>query len=218
MAEFIKGRNVRVEIGLTEAAGLTVGAISKSSPGVASVSAHGLTFGSVGYFSTVVGMDQIDGQAARIADGGSPTAGNFSLEDIDTTLFATFESGLFVPITAWSTLTQSTQVAIGGGAPKTEDTGTLIDKTDKIETIKLAAETVTIDVRSLTSDNQAMSKIRTTARALGYLVFRITYDDGAQRIWRGQPSIPGESVAQGALGSGQLTVTVRGQVCYLLPL
>jgi hypothetical protein len=46
-------------------------------------------------------------------------------------------------------------------------------------------------------------------------VFRITLADGSQRIFRGQPSIPGESVAQGALGSGQMSVTVKGQVCYL---
>ena len=60
--------------------------------------------------------------------------------------------------------------------------------------------------------------VRQVARALGYLVFRVTYSDGAQRVWRGQPSIPGESVAQGALGNGQMTVTVKGQICYLAAL
>ena len=58
-------------------------------------------------------------------------------------------------------------------------------------------------------------------KVLGYLVFRITHTPdgsettGAQRIFRGQPSIPGESLAQGATGTGQMTVTVRGQVCYI---
>lgn len=218
MSEYIKGRNVRVEIGLTEGAPKTIGAISLSNPGVVSIPGHGLSFGSCGYFDDIVGMDQIDGQGVRIADGGSPSADNFVIEDVDTSDFAVLESGVFVPITAWSTLSQSTQINLGGGTPKTEDVGTLLDKTDKIETIKNSAETVTIDVRALTEDNQAMAKIRQIARALGYLVFRVTYSDGAQRVWRGQPSIPGESVAQGALGNGQMTVTVKGQICYLAAL
>ena len=76
-------------------------------------------------------------------------------------------------------------------------------------------------MRSLKEDNAAMAKIRTTARKLGYLVFRVTHPPesgqtvGAQRIYRGQPYIPGESVTQGATGTGQLSVTVQGQICYL---
>jgi hypothetical protein len=217
MTEIAKGRGVRVEIGYTEGAPKTVTSVSLSDPGIAVSTAHGLAVGSAGYFDDVVGMDPLDGQAARVGTGGSPNADEIQLEDLNTTDFPDFTSGTFVPITAWSTLSQSTQYQLGGGAPKTEDIGTLLDTIEKLETIKLAAETVTIDVRSLTTDNQAMAKIRSTARALGRLVFRITHPDGSQRLFRGQPSIPGESLAQGATGTGQLTVTVKGQILYLAP-
>jgi len=218
MSTLVKGRGVRVEIGYTEGAPKTVTAVSQSNPGFATSAAHGLTLGSAGYFDDIVGMDQLDGQAARVSDVGSPTADSIGLEDIDTTDFADFVSGTFVPVTAWATLSQSTQYSLGGGAPKTEDVGTLLDTTEKLETIKLAAETVTIDVRALTEANQALTKIRSVARAAGFLVFRITHPDGAQRLFRGQPSIPGESVAQGATGTGQLQVTIKGNILYLVAL
>lgn len=218
--EIILGAGVRVEIGLTEGAPVTVQNVTLATPGIAQATGHGLLVGSAGYFNNVTGMDPLDGQAARVGSAGSPSANEFGLEDLDTSGFPVFTAGVFVPITAWSTLSQSTQYQLGGGAAKTEDVGTLIDTREKLLTIKNAAETVTIDVRSLKVDNQAMAKIRLVARNLGYLVFRITLPTaagapGAQRLFRGQPSIPGESVQQGATGTGQLSVTIKGQICYL---
>lgn len=221
MSNFIIGSGVKVEIGLTEGASKTIAAISLANPGVASCTAHGLTFGSAGYFSNVVGMDQIDGQAAKVTDTGSPSADSFGLEDINTTNFAAFTSGIFIPVTAWSTMSQSTDVDIGGGAAKTADTTTLIDTKEQQVSILNAVETVTISLLSLKDDNQAMTKIRSVARVLGYLVFRMTYPPspgqtvGAQRLFRGQPSLPGEKTSKGAVGTGQLSVTVQGQICYL---
>src|SRR5690606_25377222 len=214
MADFVKGRSVRIEVGYTEGAPLTVLGVTQANPGVASITGHGLAVGSVGYFSAVEGMDQLDGQAVRISDAGSPSVDNFGLETIDTSEFSDFASADFVPITAWRTLAQSTQYQLGGGAPRTEDVGTLLDTTEKLETVKLAAETVPIDLRSLEADNDALTKIRQVARASGECVIRITLARGAQRIFRGQPSIPGESLTQGATGTGQLTLTVKGQICY----
>jgi hypothetical protein len=218
MSELVKGRNVRVEVGITEGAPKTVTAVTLSDPGVAVSASHGLVVGSVGYLDDVEGMSPIDGQAVRVSDAGSPSVDNFGLETIDTTDMPAFTSGVFVPVTAWATLAQSTQYQLGGGAPKTEDVGTLIDTTEKLETIKLAAETVSIDIRSLTEDNAALAWIRRQARKATNVVFRITLNDGSQRIFRGQPSIPGESVTQGATGTGQLTVTIKGQICYLVSL
>lgn len=218
MSELVKGRNVRVEVGYTEGTPKIVTAVSIADPAVAVSASHGLAVGSVGYFDDVVNMDPLDGQAVRVADVGSPSVDNFGLETLDSTDWPAFTSGNFVPITAWATLSQSTQYQLGGGAPRTEDVGTLLDTTEKLETIKLAAETVTIDIRSLTEDNQALAKVRQVARRAERLVFRITLADGAQRIFRGQPSIPGESLTQGATGTGQLSVTVRGQILYLTSL
>jgi len=213
--EIIIGAGVKVEVGITEGASVDVQSISLSTTPLVTANNHALVNGSAGYFSSVVGMEQIDGQAARVNTQGSPGDDDFTLQDIDTTNFSAFTSGNFVPVTAWATLAQSTQYQLGGGAGKTEDIGTLLDTTEKLRTIKNSAETATIDIRSLKVDNAALAKIRATARKLGYLVFRITLDTGEQRLFRGQPSLPGESVGQGGTGTGQLSVTVRGQVCYL---
>ena len=219
--EIIIGAGVKVEVGLTESAAVTVDSISKSTTPVVTAQNHALANGSAAYFSSVVGMEQLDGQAVHVSTQGSPGDDDFTITDIDSTNYGAFVSGQVIGVASWATLLQSTTHNIGGGAGKTEDVGCLIDTTEKLITIKNAAETVTIDVRSLKEDNAAMAKIRRTARQLGYLVFRVTYPPsagqtvGAQRIYRGQPSIPGESVSQGATGTGQLSVTVKGQICYI---
>lgn len=216
-----RGSGVKVEIGFTEGAAKTISAVDLSNPGIAHSVAHGLARGSAGYFLGVSGMDPLEGQAAYVGAAGSPSADEFSLTDIDTTGFPAFTAGTFVPITAWSTLSQATQYQLGGGAPKTEDITTLIDTRQKQLLIQNAVETVTIDIRALKDDNQAMAKIRSVARGLGSLVFRITHlkdgteTVGAQRLFRGQPSIPGESLTQGGTGTGQMTITVTGQVCFI---
>lgn len=206
------GRNVRVEIGKTEGAAKTVTAITKANPGVASSTAHGQTDGTVGYMSGVVGMAQIDGQAIRI---NSPATDTFQLEGIDTTDYATFTSGSFVPITAWSTLSRASSYQIGGGDADKQNNTTLIDVVNQEVNGLLAAQSVSFDLKLETTDDEALALVNAAALASDYLVFRITLSDGAQRVFRGQPSMPGENVGQGALGTGSFSVTVKGSVLRL---
>lgn len=218
MPNLIKGMKVRVEVGFTEGAAVAVTAVTRANPGVVTRAAHGLAAGSVVYFSGLVGMPQLDGQPVRVDLNGSPSVNEFLTEGVDTAEFDAFTSGNIVPITAWQTLEQATTYQIGGGAAKTEDVSTLLDTIEKLESMKLAAETVTIDLLSYTADNTALAKVRSVAKAAGKMVFRITLADGAQRVFRGSPSIPGESVSQGSVGKGQLSVTIKGGVCYLISL
>lgn len=217
MSKIVKGRNVRVEVARTYGPSKVITDVDSTTTGIAhTTQPHGLAYGSVGYFDDVEGMAPLDGQAIRVAASASPPSANaFGLENINTSDFPDWISGMFVPVTAWATLSQSTQYALGGGAPKTEDVTTLLDTREQQDTIQLAAETVTIDIRSLEEDNDALLAIRESARKLVPIVFRITLNGGAQRVFRGQPSLPGESLAQSATGTGQLTVTVKGQIAYL---
>ena len=64
----------------------------------------------------------------------------------------------------------------------------------------------------ITISDAALAKVRQVARAAGYLVFRITLKDGNTRLFRGQPSLPGEDVQKGAIGTGTISVTVKGFV------
>ena len=218
MSNLIKGIKVRVEIGYTEGAAVAITSVTRANPGIVTRTAHGLAAGSVAYFNGLVGMPQLDGQPIRIDLNGSPSVNEFLTEGVDTTDFDIFTSGTLIPITAWQTLEQATTYQIGGGAAKTEDVSTLLDSIEKLESMKLAAETVTIDLLSYTVDNTALAKIRSVAKAAKKMVFRITLHDGAQRVFRGSPSIPGESASQGSVGKGQLNVTIQGGVAYLISL
>jgi hypothetical protein len=117
--DLIIGRGVRVEVGKTEGAAKTVTAITTADPGVATSATHGLSTKSVGYFSGVTGMVNLEGQAVRL---GTVATDTFVLEDIDTTGYPAFTAGSFVPITAWATLSKATtaysssgEVAAGDG-------------------------------------------------------------------------------------------------------
>lgn len=206
------GRNVRVEIGKTEGAAKTVTAVTLANPGVASSTAHALTDGTVGYMNGVVGMAQLDGQAIRI---NAPAADTFQLEGINTTGYPAYTAGTLIPITAWSTLSRAGSYQIGGGEADKIDNTTLLDVIKQEINGLLAAQSVSFDLKLETTDEEALTLINTAALAGTYLVFRITLADGAQRIFRGQPSMPGENVGQGAIGTGAFSVTVKGQVVRL---
>ena len=208
----VLGSGVRVEIALTYAAPIPVTAITLANPAVVTANAHGMLAKSAGYFDNMVGMEKLDGQATRV---DVVTANSFTIQDVDTTGFGAHVSGFYVPVATWATLAQARSYGLGGGAAKTEDATTLIDTREVLFSTRNAAETVSIDVLALKVDNAAMKKMRAVGRALDFAVFRVTFLSGEQRIFRGQPSIPGESVSQSALGTGQLSITVRGQIVYL---
>lgn len=205
----IVGRGVRVEIGKTEGAAKTVSGVTQAKPGVAASTAHGLLAKSIGYFTGVSGMVQLEGQAARLSVA---SADNFTLESINTTNFPAFTGGSFVPVTAWATLSRASSYSIGGGAADTQDDTVLLDDIKQLVNGLLAAQTVTFNVKSETLNSEAAALIEDAARNSAYLVFRITLKDGNVRVFRGQPSLPGEDVQSNALGTGSFTVTVKGFV------
>lgn len=206
------GRGVRVEVQKTVAAAKTITAISLAKPGVATSTAHALADGTVGFLDAVAGMVNLDRQAIRI---DAPAANTFELQGIDTTTYPAFTAGTFVPVTVWSTLSRSSSYNIGGGAAEKIKTTVLLDEIEQQANGLLAAQTVSFNINHETVDEEALQLISVAAINQAYLVFRITFKDGAQRIFRGQPSMPGEDVGQGALATGTLEVTVKGQVLRL---
>lgn len=206
------GRNVRIEVSKTEGAAKTVTAVTLANPGVATSTAHGLADGAAGYMNGVTGMVQLDGQAVRV---NSPAADTFQLEGINTADYPAFTAGTFVPVTAWATLSRAASYQIGGGDADKLDNTTLLDAIKQEVNGLLAAQTISIDLKLETTDDEALQLINAAAVAQDYLVFRITLADGAQRLFRGQPSMFGESVGQGAIGTGSFSVTVKGQLLRL---
>lgn len=206
----IVGRGIRIEVGSVEGSAKTVSAVTQADPGVASSTAHGLLTKSVGYFSGVSGMVNLEGQAARL---GTILTDSFSLPDLKTTNLPAFTGTCsFIPVTTFATLGRITSYSIGGGEGEKLDDTVLLDNIKQELQGLLAAQTVTFNLNQPTISDSAMTLLRTTARESGYLVFRITLNDGNVRVFRGQPSLPGEDVQKGAIGTGTFSVTVKGFV------
>jgi Phage tail tube protein, TTP len=207
-----KGRNTRVEVAATYATAKVVSAITNASPGVATSTAHGLANGTIGYFSGVEGMVELEDQAASVDN----TATNaFDIEGLATTNFGVFSgSADFTPVATWLTLSNSTGYTIGGGNADELDATTLLDTSKKTEFGMNAADTVTIDGFS---DSQLAGRaiVQAAARAGTDVVFRFTLSNGERRVFRGQPSLPGEAMSVNQKATGSFNVAVKGQVMYL---
>jgi len=207
----IVGRGVKVEVGKTEGTAKNVTAITQASPPVGTTdAAHGLTAKSVAYLRSVEGMVQLEGQAVRLA---AASGSSFDIEDMDSTDFPAFSgTAELVPITVWATVTPATAYQIGGGEAEKLDATTLLDIIKQEENGLLAAQSVTIPVNAEDVSSEGMQLVKKAARKGAYLVFRITLKTGAVRVFRGQPSLPGEDVQKGQLGTGSFNVTVKGLV------
>lgn len=205
--DLIIGRGVRIEVGKTEGAPKTVTAVTQANPGVATSTAHGLANKSVGYFTGVTGMVNLDGQAVRVANQATNT---FELEDIDTTDYPAFTAGNFVPITAWSTLAKATGYSEGGGESEKLNATTLLDTIRQVRQGLLADQTVSIPLLAESLASEALQIVRRAARKSQFLVFRATWNNGDVAVFRGEPSQPGRDVQQGQLGTGTISVTVKG--------
>jgi hypothetical protein len=207
------GRNVRVEIAATYSAAKTVTAVTKASPGVAASAAHGMTDGTIGYFSDdTAGMEELAGAAFSV---DSPITGNFNLEGEDTTTYGTFTSGTFIPVATWTTLSTATSYEISDSAPDQVDTTTLLSRIKQQEAGLLAAQTISFGNLS-DAQLSAFTLIKNAAKANGgYVVGRITLSNGERRIFRGQPSLPGESMTVGQKATNNLTILVKGFVGML---
>jgi hypothetical protein len=207
-----KGRNVRVEVAATYSTAKTVASISKAAPGLVTSTGHSLAEGAIGYFSGVTGMDEIEGQAASVDTTQTNT---FLAEGIDTTNFGTMSGTCsFTPVATWLTLSIATAYQIAGGEADKLDSTTLLDTIRKEDTGMLAAQAVSFDGLS-DAQLAAMALIEAAALAGTSVVFRITFQNGERRVFRGQPSLPGESLAVSANATGSFSVTVKGRVLKL---
>lgn len=208
---FLKGRGVRIEVALTYSAAKTVTAVTQANPGVATSTAHGLANGAVGYFSGVTaGMVQLEGQAARVTNQAANT---FELQGLNTGNYTAFSgTASFTAAATWATLAECDSYDLGGGAADKIDVTCLIDTIRQEENGNLAAQSVTLNVKSTDVASQAMAFLEAQAQAGTSVLVRITAPTGAVRVFRGEPSLPSESLSTGAVGSGSLQISVKGVI------
>lgn len=208
----VKGRGVRVEIAATYGAAVAVSAVTQASPGVATRTSHGYTNDTVGFFSGVAGMAQLEGQAVRLKN---VTANTFELQGLNTTNYSAYTSGNFTPVLTWQTLSEATSYDIGGGAAEKLDVTRLLDITKQEEQGLLPVSNVSMNVIAQDTPTAAMLLLENAVQTQGAVVVRITLGNGAVRVYRAEPSLPGESVQQGQVGTGSLDMAVKGFVLKL---
>lgn len=209
----VKGRGIRVEFAATYSGAKTVSAVTQANPGVATSTSHGLSDGTVGYFSGVSGMVQLEGQAGRVDNSATNT---FDIQGLNTTNFSAFTGTCsFTPVATWHTLSEATGYTIGGGEAEKLDSTTLIDVVKQEEAGLLAPQTLAINVLAQDTPTAALAALQAAAQAGTKLVFRITLPNGAVRIGYGEPSLPGEDVQRGQLGTGNFSFTVKGLILLL---
>lgn len=209
----VKGRNVRIEVATTFGAPKSITAVSNANPGIATSVAHGLADGTAGFLEAMSGMEQLNDQAARV---DAPATDTFALQGLNTTSVGTFVGpGTFTPATAWLTIAEATAYDIGGGAGNKLDATRLIDNIKQEDQGDLAAQTLNIKLLAQTVPSSALLALEAIAQAVGKALVRVTFSDGAVRLAYGEPSMSGESVSQGALGTGSIDFTVKGYVLKL---
>lgn len=207
----IVGRGVRVEVAsVYTVATNPVTAITNASPAVLSSVAHGFANKDVGFLSSMEGMSNIEGQAIRAK---AITADTMQLEGINSLLFPVFvPSAVITEASAFLLIAKATSYAIGGGGAEKLDDTALVDDTKQELAGLLDAQSVTVDVNAQEENDAALQLLEDAAFDQRWLVFRITFKSGATRVWRGQPSAPGENVGKGQIGTGSFTTTVTGKV------
>lgn len=208
----VKGRNVKIEFAATFAAALAVTAVTKANPAVATANGHGKAANSVGYFDAVTGMEQLNGQAVRLKN---PTTNTFELQGLNTLSNGDYTAGNLITAATWVTLAESTSYSIGGGSAEKLDSTRLIDTVKQEEQGLLATQTVNIGVLAQDAPTAAMNILQTAVQQQGAVLVRITHANGAVRVFYGEPSLPGEDVQKGQLGTGSLDFTVKGYVLFL---
>lgn len=208
----VKGRGVRVEIAATYSAAKVVTAVTLANPGVATSAAHAMANDTVGYWSGVAGMAQLEGQATRVKNQATNT---FELQGLNTTNYSAFAAGNFTPVATWATLSEATSYSIGGGADEKLDVTRLIDITKQEEQGLLPVSNVSMNVIAQDTPSAAMLLLESAVQTQGAVVVRITLPNGAVRVYRAEPSLPGEDVQQGQVGTGSLDMAVKGFVLKL---
>lgn len=202
----ITGRNCKIEVALTFDVAITPTAVTKASPPSVTLSAHGLTDGEVGYWSSVTaGMVELHEQAFMVDNSATNT---WEMPGLDSTDYTTFTAGSVIMAATWGTLTEATGYTVGGGAADQIDDTRLNESKRRNIAGLLPSQDLSIDIRNQEIDGTVLAFIEGKAKRGLPILVKISKGSQVLRVAYGTPSIPGESVASGAGATGQLNIIV----------
>lgn len=204
----IVGRDCKIEVALTFDSAISPTAVTKANPGVATLTSHTVETGDVGYWLATSGMVELDEQAVYCTDTDANT---FTMNGLVTTNYTTFSSGPTLTLAAsWGTLSESAGWNVGGGAASPLDDTRLTDVKTRNVAGLLAPQDLTVDLRSPVTSGAALAFVEAAAVTGGKILVKISKGGTVLRVAYGTPSIPGEAVAAGGLGSGQFNLICAG--------
>lgn len=200
----IIGRNMKLEVALTFGSPLAPTAVTKAAPPVVTLSTHGQTDGVVGYWSVSAGMVELDQQAILVDNAAT---NSWEMPGLDSTNYSTYTAGSFVPAATWGTVSEAKQYDVNGGAADPLPDDRLIDSKHRNIAGLLASQDVTITIAQQEISGAALAFIELAALRGASCLFKVTKGSQVLRVFWGVPSLAGESVAAGQLGSGSFGVT-----------
>ena len=206
----IRGINTQVEVQSTLGSALTVSAVTKANPAVATSTSHGLSNGDVVIFDTE-GMVQIDGIAVRVAN---VTTDTFELEGVDSTAFGTFTSGTATEVTAWNTFASLQSIDLPNQEATRIDITTIHD-TQRQETLGLPGS-VTGTMSGLFSPSEtAIVNIRNATRDTEPRAFRVTFETDQVGVFNADVSAgQGFSMSQNGVATSSYSLTIKKFISY----
>lgn len=206
----IVGRNCKIEVALTFDAPISPSAVTKATSGVATLTSHTVDTGDVGYWTATSGMVELDGQAVYCTDTDANT---FTMNGLDTSNYSTFASGPTLTLAAtWGLLDEAGGYAVGGGAADALDDSRLhLNKRRNIAGLN-AAEDLTVTIKTPEIEGAALAFLNRAARNGTSVLIRVSKGSQVLRVAYGVPSVYGEQVDVGALGTGSFSVICPAQV------
>jgi hypothetical protein len=199
----IAGRNCKIEIALTLDAAISPTAVTKATSGVATLTAHTVDTGDVGFWTVTAGMVELDGQAVYCTDTDANT---FTLNGLDTTLYSTYTAGTLITAATWGLLDEAGGYAVGGGAAAQLDDSRLhLSKVRNIAGLN-ASEDLTINIKTPEIEGAALAFLTRAARNGTSVLLKITKGTQILRVAYGVPSTYGEQVDVGGLGTGSFNI------------
>lgn len=206
------GRNTRLEVQKAVGSAVVVTGISQDDPAVISFVGTAPSNGDYIFLSdTLEGMEEITGQVGRVANVNGSSPKTFELEDYDSSDFGDFDGpSSFFKVTDWSTLAQSTSLEAGSPGLNKLDSTTLLNRRKKNILGQPDVPELTVNVFS--DPLLEASRIITVAANLGtILTFRCTLQNGSKRLFRGQVTLPTESISVGQLITGSFQISQVGE-------
>jgi hypothetical protein len=208
MATPIFWTNVGIDVQSALATAISITAVTKASPGVATYSGTVNPTNGDFIFVQADGMYQLNDRVLRIT-GVNTTAKTFTLENEDTTSYETFTTGSFQIITFGASFSTVQNINVSGGEPEFADVTTIHDNVRKrVPTITSPLSFSMTNLYDLT--DAGFSECNKAYKAKAKRAIRLRFGTGAKMVLVGYASAAGVPTGQ-AQGVVQTTVAIEAQ-------